>query len=165
MIEAFSKWVMSIAGAAALGVFVDLFVPEGKTQKVVRGVFGIVTVLAVVLPLPGLLKRDYSAELGSGDQTVAVSLDQTYLYAYYREKAAIIERGTEKHLAASGYGGAAVTLATDGYREDMNIVGVYMNLAGTTSPAGKSREQVYSDVKELAARYLNVGIEKLIAYG
>jgi hypothetical protein len=156
---------MSIAGVAALGVFVDLFVPEGKTQKYIRGIFGVVAVLVVVLPLPNLLKRDYSLDLGSGDSSVSVNLDNTYLYEYYREKAAYAERGAEKYLAAAGYVGAAVTLATDGYREDMNITGVYVNLAKTATPAGKSRADVYTDVKNLSAKYLNAEPEKIIVYG
>ena len=165
MMQSITTWVLSIAGAAALGIFVDLLVPEGKTRKYVRGVFGIVVVLVVILPLPGLLKKDYTLDMAPDDPGAAVSLDSAYLTDYYLQQIKKTEAGVEKYLSVSGYPDTAVTLITNGFNADMIVTNAYVDASETPTPSGKTRDGAYADIKSLAAWYLSIDQSNIIVYG
>ena len=47
-----SAWVLSIVGIVVLTLMVDIIIPEGKTGKYIKGVFAMLTVFVIAMPLP-----------------------------------------------------------------------------------------------------------------
>ena len=164
--EAVTGWAMGIIGVVLLGVLVDLIIPEGKTQKYIRSVFGVITVFVIILPLPSLVKKDYTLNLGQNAAgRPAVALDETYLYGIYRDKVTAIERGTEKYLTDNGYGGTSVTVTVDAYVENPRILQVSVNVENAVIAADKRHINKYETVRDLTAKYVNVERGVVTVYG
>ena len=51
-----NEWIMCIVGISALGILMDIIIPEGETNKYIKGIFAIFTVFVIIYPLPKLLK-------------------------------------------------------------------------------------------------------------
>lgn len=50
-----TTFILSVIGICALGVLVDVIVPSGQTNKYVKGVFSIFTVIAIISPASEML--------------------------------------------------------------------------------------------------------------
>lgn len=46
-----SAWIASIAGVVILGVLIDVLLPEGESNKYVKGVYALIVILVVVSPV------------------------------------------------------------------------------------------------------------------
>ena len=65
-----SSWVMSIVGVVCLGVLLDLIVPEGQTNKYIKGVFALLIIFVIISPLPALVGKKFDLKLNSTSYTV-----------------------------------------------------------------------------------------------
>ena len=52
-----SAWVLSIVGIVVLTLMVDIIIPEGKTGKYIKGVFAMLTVFVIAMPLPKIFNN------------------------------------------------------------------------------------------------------------
>ena len=161
-----TSWILSIAGVALLGVLLDLIVAEGRTQKYIRSIFGIITVVVIAGPLVGLAKGDWAFDFKLNNATTAgVQTDANYLTNVYKNKVNIMERGLEKYLAENGYDKAAADITVDVYSENMRIISVHINLKNAVISGEKTHIDKYTEVSRLAAACLNVGKEVIFFSG
>ena len=57
-----SAWVLSIVGIVVLTLMVDIIIPEGKTGKYIKGVFAMLTVFEIAMPLPKIFNSEFDLE-------------------------------------------------------------------------------------------------------
>lgn len=57
-----SAWVLSIVGIVVLTLMVDIIIPEGKTGKYIKGVFAMLTVFVIAMPLPKIFNSEFDFE-------------------------------------------------------------------------------------------------------
>lgn len=70
-----TEWLMSIVGVVAIGVLLDILLPSGEINKYIKGVFGIVVVFVIIIPLPKLIKGDF---INFFDATQEIEIDEGY---------------------------------------------------------------------------------------
>ncbi len=162
--NAVSAWILSIAGAALLGVMVDLIVPDGRMHKYIRSIFGVITVLIIIAPLPGMIKNS-SFDIDIDLNTANSAADNNYIYTVYKNKVAVMEKGLVNYLSDNGYQKTAVTVSVDTYTEKMRITAVYISLKNAVISDEKKHIDKYTEVTRLAVTFLNVGKEVLILSG
>ncbi|MGN0771698.1 MAG: stage III sporulation protein AF [Christensenellales bacterium] len=51
------QWILAIVGIVALGVLVDVILPEGQSAKYIKGIFGVVVVITIISPVVNLLNN------------------------------------------------------------------------------------------------------------
>lgn len=66
---------MSIVGVVAIGVLLDILLPSGEINKYIKGVFGIVVVFVIIIPLPKLVKGDF---INFFDASQDIKIDEGY---------------------------------------------------------------------------------------
>ena len=54
-----NEWIMSIVGITALGVLMDILLPEGETSKYIKGIFALFTVFVIIYPLPKIVNGNF----------------------------------------------------------------------------------------------------------
>ncbi len=54
-----NEWIMSIVGITALGVLMDILLPEGETSKYIKGIFALFTVFVIIYPLPKIINGNF----------------------------------------------------------------------------------------------------------
>lgn len=93
----FWEWISKIVGLGALGVLLGVILPEGETNKYIKGVFGIVTVFVLFSPIPKLVGVEVNlGQIIEVDESI--DLDSGYTYYVYSKKWEEIERSLEKVL-------------------------------------------------------------------
>lgn len=88
------SWLLGLVGIAILSVLVDILLPEGQTNKFIKGIFSLLIVFTLISPLAKLKNAeiDYSEMFSSGE--IAVSEDYVQK-ATEREKQIIIDDLTD----------------------------------------------------------------------
>ncbi len=74
----FLEWIFSIVGIGAIGILLDVLMPEGETNKYIKSIFALITICVVISPLPKLVgqKLDFTF---FGDNTSAIDVDTKFV--------------------------------------------------------------------------------------
>lgn len=94
-----SAWIMSIVGVICLGILLEIVLPDGKTTKYIRGAFSLMVIFVIVAPLPSLLKKDWTFELGDN----YFSVDQEYIDEIQTSYVTRLQDEMRSYLLNNGY--------------------------------------------------------------
>lgn len=88
------EWILSVVGVIALGVLVDIILPNGKIAKYVKGAFSLVVVLVIssIVPLIADIDFQIDADIGKYFSSESASTSQSFSFA--KEK---IEKELSEH--------------------------------------------------------------------
>lgn len=142
-----TAWLTGITGVIALGVLLEILLPEGQTGKYVKGAFSLLVILVIVSPLPtvfGALKEwqpDYS-DIAPDD----AFLDET------RESFALAcgERA-EGVLADEGYESEVYITITEGSMSEFDEIAVILSVG---SISAEEENRVLAEAARIVAEAL-----------
>ncbi|MCL2797763.1 MAG: stage III sporulation protein AF [Firmicutes bacterium] len=155
--SAITAWLTGILSVVILGTVVDLLLSESKMGKYVRSVFAAVTVLVIILPIPGFFQNGCSFE---NDFIIEnkFTLDENYLAYANRVKLDSLARGVEEQLRQDGIKNAAVCVEGEITASEVKIQLVRVNLKNAVIDEKMQHINKYELVSGKIAEYL--GIEK-----
>lgn len=139
-----TEWLMSIVGVVAIGVLLDILLPSGEINKYIKGVFGIVVVFVIIIPLPKLVKGDF---LNFFDASQEIEIDE----GYYSD--ALKRRNEEREKATLNYLKTVYPIRSvdiDYADNDYNkITKVSVRVSGSVDAVGlRSKTAEYLKVKQ-----------------
>ncbi|MBR2056462.1 MAG: stage III sporulation protein AF, partial [Clostridia bacterium] len=70
-----SEWLLGIVGIIALGLLLEIVLPDGQITKYVRGAFSLLVIVAVIAPLPKIFGGDFEFVFDG----VSYEIDSAYL--------------------------------------------------------------------------------------
>ncbi len=146
----FSDWVLSIVGVVLITLLVDVLLPEGETNKYVKSIFSVVTVLLIVSPFPKILHGDVTFLPPPETQ---IETDADFLEYLYDVKVKTLTKDLEKRLLQEGYD---VTLRLQCENRNQTPVPVEIFVSG------QDTAQI-SNIKPLLARWCGVEEAKIQA--
>lgn len=94
-------WVTSIVGVICLGILLDIVLPEGKTTKYIRGAFSLIVILAIVAPIPSLLKKEWKinadvSAISQSEGEIGFDAANTFAQSYAQKcEQALKEKGID----------------------------------------------------------------------
>lgn len=88
-----TSWIVSIVGVVFLGVMVDMIAPNGKTNTIIKCVFGIFTLAVMISPILVFLKKDYNFD---------IDIQYDWLEDMREEKIADLEKDVGEYLTQNG---------------------------------------------------------------
>lgn len=125
-------WVTSIVGVICLGILLDIVLPEGKTTKYIRGAFSLIVILAIVAPIPSLLKKewkinadDYAISQSEGE--IGFDAANTFAQSYAQKcEQALKENGIDAECEIDYADGVlkSVSVKTQSRRDGDKIVAI-----------------------------------------
>ena len=121
-----SEWLIGVVGIIALGLLLEILIPEGQTSKYVKGAFSLLVIFAVISPLPKLLNGEYQIDFGG----VEYKIDKEYLTYATSKYTSSVENNLEKILAEQGIDSSVEIVAKDGSVRDIEFVLVKINISG-----------------------------------
>lgn len=88
------SWLLGLVGIAVLSVLVDILLPEGQTNKFIKGIFSLLVVFALISPLAKLKNADFDySEIFASER---IDVSESYLQkANEREQEILIADLTE----------------------------------------------------------------------
>jgi len=79
-------WIMSITGIVLISVLVDIILPEGQTNKYIKGIVGLMVVYVIISPLPKLLKMDLNLINIFDFSNSGYEIDETFINNINKDK-------------------------------------------------------------------------------
>ena len=147
-----SAWLMSIVGVVALGVLLEIMLPDGKISKYIKGIFSLAVVLIIITPLPKFLLSDFGFDkIFDSDK---YQYDSTFVEQTARERNEIRQERVKKLLADNGIPAQRVKVYFVG--EDYTKIDIVKVYAESTEQADK--------IKEIVSQYLNIKKEVVNVY-
>ena len=97
-----------MVGVSALGILIDILLPDSEMTKYLRSVFGIVIVLVIASPIPAFINGRNGSDFVMGSNTLYTA-DERFLDYAYGER----ERIMEERLAVQIFGELHVECRVD----------------------------------------------------
>ena len=149
------KWVLSIVGTVALGVLVDIILPEGSMAKYIKGVFAIVVVTVVIAPLPNFFLSLKNGHIIPPNYGGDMEIDSSFVQYVDDKKISSMEAKIDKILMNYGLNHSKVVI-NDNKKDDI-IDSIRIEVDSISSI-----ERVYSIVESLCIKF---GEVKVVARG
>ncbi len=156
--NSFASWGLTVLALAIITTIAEMLLPKGKTKNVIRSVVATITVLAVITPLPSLIKGEvFDFDFSSG----GVQTDREYLEYIDGLKKSAIEKSVTDYLESEGYKGILVDVELDG---EWNVKSATVDFSqnGITD---KDEHINKSEIIKLIAERLQIGEEAIMTYG
>lgn len=157
----FAAWGMTLLGLAVISGIAEMFLPHGKTKNVIRSVFAVVAITAVITPLPSLFKGEFSFNF---DYSGTVS-DSEYLDYVDKLKTDMLAQAAYDYLEANGYPDCKALVKIQPITADSySVVSAKVNFVDssiTENNAHINRKEII----KLIANFYDIGEEAIMTYG
>lgn len=160
--ESISAWILSIAGICMLSVIIDLVVPDGKTNTIIKNVFSYAIVLVVILPLPKLFKNN--TDLNDLFSPVDFPMQDNYIYNINQAKLDKWTQDINDDLVNGGIYGAVVSISANIFERNMEINAVYVDLYNVVISNENKNINIKTEVVRVVLNYINIKEDKVIFY-
>ncbi len=160
--ESISAWILSIAGICMLSVIIDLVIPDGKTNTIIKNVFSYAIVLVVILPLPKLFKNN--TDLNDLFSPVDFPMQDNYIYNVNQAKLDKWTQDINDDLVNGGIYGAVVSISANIFERNMEINAVYVDLYNVVISNENKNINIKTEVVHVVLNYINIKEDKVIFY-
>ena len=164
MISSVSSWILSIAGVICLSVIAEFILPDGQTNKYVRGIFSFVILLIIMSPLPKLLKKDFDLSK-IFDYKSSIKADEDYLYQINLDKLAYYKSEIEKDIKSHGYDNVQVYLNCNIRDKNMEFKSITVDLKNLVIRANsehKNIAKIRQDITKIILNYVKINEEDIL---
>lgn len=155
-----SSWLLSIAGMAVLGVLIDVVLPNGQTNKYVKGMFAFCMLLVIIAPLPALIGKNF--DLDAIFTKTEIVLDQDFIYQVNRTKLTYLENSIKNEVEKEGILHIKIVVNGDIFSTSMQIKNVFVDLKNVVIPDKNKHIDIKKTVTEIVLDNLNISKEKVI---
>ncbi len=136
-------WILSIVGVVVIGVLIDVLMPEGESNKYVKGVYALIVVLVIASPIAKALKSDVDFSRYF-DETFSV--DSSFVESVQEDRKESDEKKIANSLKLRGYEGADVVIFT-AVSDIYEIDRVNVDITLTDKTAKECKDEIISIVK------------------
>jgi hypothetical protein len=154
------NWILNIVGMIFVGVILDVVLPNGKTNTLIKTIFGIFILYVIVSPLPKIFNHNIS--LTNNNSTI---IDQNYLINVNLSKLTELENEITTTLSKNGFDNVSVVVDANIYSEQLIINKVYVDVVNLVLNSGGKHINIYKDITNLIIAITNIKEEEIIFYG
>ncbi len=158
-----SVWVLTIVGVIFVNVIVEIIMPEGKMNKLIKGLVSIFMVFAMVSPLPfvSLDKIDF----GKFFDNNTTQVDDKFVENINLQKIAQYETLIKETLHKNGYKDVSIIITSDYIDYDIKINQVYVDLTNLVLNDKNLNIDKYTNIKKIILGLVEVKEENILFYG
>lgn len=158
-----SSWLLSVAGVGVISVLIDVVLPNGQTNKYVKGMFAFIMLFVIISPIPTLLKSDFDLEkIFSSTQ---IEVEEDFIYQVNRTKLNYLENQIKSRLLNEGIDSITVTVNGDIFDSNMQIKNVFVDLKNVVINKKEQHIDIKKTVKDIVFSVCDIKEEELIIYG
>lgn len=162
--SALAAWITAIFVAVVIAIGAELLFSDTRMSKFIRSVTAIVILLVIVMPIPALVKNEFSI---GGDDTAEnnMKLDESFIGFVDEKRINAVEAALVGELKNAGISGAAVKITRAGNGEKTKIVQVEINLADSVIDEKLGHINMNELAVTTVCKYLNIEKSKVVVYG
>ena len=157
-----SSWVLSIAGICLISVILDLMMPEGKTNSIIKNVISYAIILVVIFPLPKLMNKNFSADEIFDE--IDITIQNDYIYNINQSKLDALKEQIEYELNGNGIWGVEVSVSGNIFDNPMVINAVYVDLYNAVISENGKNINIQTEVLNVVLKIIDISKEKVVFY-
>ncbi len=121
-------YLLSVIGTVLITTVLVAILPEGKTSKVVQGIAKCICLLAIVAPIPNLLKSVKSDEKDFDSQIIfsqtVIETDEDFINYYSELRIRAAQEDLEREIEEKFFVQSEITLAWEYESEEIRITAI-----------------------------------------
>ena len=151
-----NKWLLGIVGVVFIGILIDFIAPNGKLNKLIKGVFGIIATFVIISPI-------FNFDLSVYD---SVQIEDTSLIEdINKSKVKAIEDMVVLTLKNKGFDGIDVEISINSDIIDLTYDNVYIDCSELVLSEELVNINKYEVIIDEVANILSIDKERIIVYG
>lgn len=156
-----SSWIISIAVAVLLGTLVEVIMPEGRLNKIIKSILGVLCMLIIISPLKSV---DIS-KINFNSLFPQSQIDTKFVEDRQSEQISLLESNIESNLETNGYKNVKVKI--DGKIETNNslyIKNIFVDLENLVLNENLENINKYNNIVAIIQSSVEVQKEQVIFY-
>lgn len=158
--NAISLWLLSIAGVSILSVLVDVILPNGQTNKYIKGIFAFCMILVIISPIPKLIDKNFNFD--NVFVTEDMFIDNEFIYQTNRDRLNLLKYQIESELVEAGLKEIYVSVNGDIFDHKMQIENVFVDLSLLVINSQNQHIDIEKTVKDAVRKFISIEEEKII---
>ncbi len=151
---------MGIAGVVLVGVLVEMLLPQGKLNKLLKSIVAVATILIIVSPLKNIdtSKFDFSKFFEP------IAIDNNFVKEKQQKMIESLQSDIENNLTQNGYQNTIVKIDGTISGEKCTILAVYVDLENLVLLDKKLNIDKYTNIVAIIKKSIDVSEEDIIFY-
>lgn len=152
-----SSWILSIVGIVCLGVIIDIFIPEGQTNKYIKGIFSLLIVFVIISPLPKFLNNDFN--LNKILNEVNTEVDLNFISNINKQKAKAITDLIVAELKNENIELNGLEINCNYLQEEFEIMSIFVDISNIKE---ENKNETKNLIIKIIVNNININKEKII---
>ncbi len=152
-----SSWILSIVGIVCMGVIIDIFIPDGQTNKYIKGIFSLLIVFVIISPLPKFINKDYN--LNNILNNVNTDIDINFISNINKQKADAIQNLLTNALKNEKIDVKSLEITSNYLQEEFEVMSVFVDISNNKA---ETKEELKNNIIKIIQANININKEKII---
>lgn len=155
-----SMWVLSIVSIVLIGVLIEVILPQGKTNKILKSVVAVVSVLVIVSPLKNLdIDNTNFSNLFNN-----IEIDTEFVIDTQKNLTKALCSDIENSLESNGYSGVKIEIDATYSEEKLEIKTVFVDLKNLVLYSENLNIDKYTKIIAIIRQEVDIDKENVIFY-
>lgn len=154
-----SAWLLSVAGISLLSVLIDVVLPNGQTNKYIKGIIAFCMVFVIISPIPALLKSDFN--LDNVFSSTTVEIETEFIYQVNRTRLTYLQNQITGELEPT-LPNIKVVVNGDIFETKMQIKNVFVDLTNLVINSNNQHIDIRKTVVEGVQKYIQIEEDKIV---
>lgn len=155
-----SQWILSIVGIVLVGVLVEIVLPQGKTNKLLKSIVAVVTILIVIMPIKNIdIKSIDFANIIKNFE-----IDNSFVNERNQDMIVAIQSQIEKDLENNGYENVSIKIEGDYSSEKLQVKYVFVDLKKLVLRDENLNINKYTNIVAIIKKSIECSEESVVFY-
>lgn len=155
-----TEYILKIVGAVVICVLIDLIMPSGKMEKVVKICMSLIIIFIIISPIPSLISKVKNYSLGEGDELI----DLSYVKKINLQKIDNLEEKIEAELKNYGIENIEIELMCDLSKTEITYLFANIDARSVVLDEKASGIDLTEKIKEVVQKYVDIKEENILVY-
>ena len=155
-----SIWILSIIGVVMIGVLVEIILPEGKTNTLLKSVVAVASIFIIISPLKNI---DFKS-INFFNMFSSIEIDSSFVEDQRKNMIETLQTQIENDLTDSGYLNVSVQLQVDKESEYLEFNNIFVDLRNLVLSSENLNINKYTNIVAIVRQVINVDKDSVIFY-
>ncbi len=158
--SAISTWILSITGIVLVGLLFDILLPNGKTNKIVKSVVALFTVLVIVSPLKNIDLNNFDFS----NLFENFNIDSQFVSSITEDMVQTLKDDIQENLYENGYSGVKIDFEVSSSQENLQIKTVFVDLSNLVLLDNNLNINKYTNIVAIIKSLVDIKEDSIIFY-
>ena len=158
--SAISTWILSITGIVLVGLLFDILLPNGKTNKIVKSIVALFTVLVIVSPLKNIDLNNFDFS----NLFENFNIDSQFVSSIREDMVQTLKDDIQENLYENGYSGVKIDFEVSSSQENLQIRTVFVDLSNLVLLDNNLNINKYTNIVAIIKSLVDIKEDSIIFY-